>query len=125
MAVELNEALISQAYFLATDFLKSLNVKDSNYLKENFRISDDIYGEILDELERCFEDSYDLSLISCEEIVINDNRPFFDIYQMNNGEEFGLECAIFNKKKLTDITLESRLFFENHVLRFEYIVFRS
>ncbi|MFW2151068.1 hypothetical protein [Acinetobacter gyllenbergii] len=128
--MSINEKKLLDVYQLINQFLDYLNQKDQHQLEEKFELSSAMYEEIIEELERNFDNnSYVLSLIPFSEIesvkVKSPNRPIFEIEDTDEDGEFIVECNIYNKSKITDLILQGYLEYEGGIFKFTLPLFRS
>ncbi|WP_335956093.1 hypothetical protein [Acinetobacter guillouiae] len=124
------DTLQLDSYQLIEKFLSYVNSENLSKLESEFEISAPMYEELKEELERSIgEETYTLSLIPYNEIDSskekNPNRPIFNIEEMDDEEEYIVECNIFNQSKLTDLILQGYLEYENGMLQFTLPLFRS
>ncbi|ENV32714.1 hypothetical protein [Acinetobacter gerneri] len=71
-----------------------------------------------------FERPFEFSIIEFDKIYHVKNMAIFEIFKMDDPNELGVECAVYNNKEITDMTLEGRLFIANDKLCFMYILFK-
>ncbi|WP_290004332.1 hypothetical protein [Faucicola atlantae] len=114
-------------YDLVANFLELLSKKNFNKLNTDFNLTYPIYEEIFEELENNSLENETLTLADKEMALnnLNENRAVFEVYSMNNKDEYGVECAIFANKKITDLTLEGNVFQREDKIEFRYKLIRS
>ena len=88
-------------------FLSLLSSGDADSLYKIFAISKPLFDEIEESLIEYFNVIPALSLAPFETAFqrIGNARPFFDIYEMNEKNHFGIECVIFANKTETEAIL--------------------
>lgn len=117
-----NQILKNKIYDILNDFVKAINEKNTNELKEKFSVDQYIFDEIIKNLNEYFGEQLPIQISPLEKFSeINDGeRPNIDIFEMNEPQTWGIECVIWRNGEPQEAILHVEVFGEIDDLEFRY-----
>lgn len=106
--------------YIINNFLFYIKNKEYAKLKDQFFLDKVVCDEIIEELT--YHDIFFKELTLAPKNILltteNVNRAIFDIFEMNEPNEYGVEACIYANNKETDLTIIGTFSFKNGNIEF-------
>ena len=107
----ITDELKKKSYELLKQFIEAVNSRDQSILKERFNINNEIFCEIIENLEEYFGENFSIEPPPYEGAFEKNarNEPDISLFEMNEPGNFGIECAIWMNKKYQEPILHAEI----------------
>jgi len=118
----MNPSLNDQTYKVISEFLDALNSMDTQVLESRFGVTEPILDEICEMLDDYFGRKPRLSLAPIEVAFSGKkgSRPYIDLFEMDGGQSWGVECIIWVDGKAEEPILHVELSGSSNDLKLKY-----
>lgn len=118
----MNPSLNDRAYKVISEFLDALNSMDKRALESRFGVTEPILEEICESLDEYFGTKPSISLAPIEVAFSgkSGSRPYIDLFEMDDGQSWGVECVIWVEGKAEEPILHVELSGPSDKLNLKY-----
>jgi hypothetical protein len=118
MTPSLNE----RAYKVISEFLDAINSMDEQALESRFGVTEPILEEICESFDDYFGGKLNVGLPSIEVTFSGkkESRPYIDIFEMDDGQSWGVECFLWVDGQVQESILHAELHDKGDDLKLKY-----
>lgn len=118
----ITEILKKNVYNLLEKFVKAVNERNQEELRNNFFVDSEVFEEMLENLEGFFGEKFTIGIAPFDVAFKSHKggRSNIDIFEMNSPDSWGIECIIWENNSPKEPILHAEVSGEKNNLQLMY-----